>query len=239
VLAADQVAIVTGASGAIGSAIARALAQRGVRLCLVGRDVKALEAVARDADEHSEHVSIHKTDLAVDNDVDRLVTEVRATHGGVDLLVHAAGVILPNDMIQASVHDFDRQYRVNVRAPYLLTQRLLPMLIERRGQIVFVNSSVAMRAKAGVAQYVATKHALKAIADCLRDEVNPSGVRVISVFPGQTAGPMQERLYAVAEKVYVPERLLQPADVAEVVVSALSLPSSAEVTDVAVRPMLK
>jgi NADP-dependent 3-hydroxy acid dehydrogenase YdfG len=109
--------------------------------------------------------------------------------------------------------------------------------MERRGQIVFINSSVGLRARAGVGQYAATKHALKALADSLREEVNASGVRVISVYPGQTASPMQADLYEAAQKIYTPERLLQASDVAEVVVCALSLPRSAEVTDIALRPM--
>jgi len=88
-----------------------------------------------------------------------------------------------------------------------------------------------------VGQYAATKYALNAFADSLRDEVNEYGVRVIGIYPGQTASPMQARLYQTAQKTYVPERLLQPSDVAEVVLSVLNLPISAEVTDIAVRPM--
>src|ERR1700741_3708452 len=96
---------------------------------------------------------------------------------------------------RAGLEDFDRHYRTNVRAPYALTKALLPMLKARRGQVVFINSSSGISAKPTTAQYDATKHALRAIADSLRCEVNRYGVRVLSVYLGQTAGNLQSELY--------------------------------------------
>jgi NADP-dependent 3-hydroxy acid dehydrogenase YdfG len=104
---------------------------------------------------------------------------------------------------------------------------------------VFVNSSVGLNARANVGQYAATKHALKALADSLRDEVNADAVRVLSVFLGRTATPMQASVHEMEGKEYHPERLLLPEDVAAVVINALSLPRSAEVTDINIRPLIK
>jgi NADP-dependent 3-hydroxy acid dehydrogenase YdfG len=142
-------------------------------------------------------------------------------------------------MHDARLEDFDRQYRVNVRAPYLLTQLLLPRIISSRGQIVFVNSSAGLHARKGVGQYAATKHALRGIADSLREEVNEHGVRVLSVFLGRTASRMQANVYGREGRPYRPELLLQPDDVASVIVHALELPRTAEVTDIHLRPLLK
>jgi NADP-dependent 3-hydroxy acid dehydrogenase YdfG len=116
---------------------------------------------------------------------------------------------------------------------------LLPMLRSRHGQVVFINSSVGTRAPANVGQYAATKHALKAIADSLRDEVNADGMRVLSVFLGRTATPMQAAIYEMEGRTYRPELLLQPEDVAAVVINALTLPRTAEVTDISIRPFKK
>ena len=80
----------------------------------------------------------------------------------------AAGAISIGALKDAPVEDLDWQYRVNVRAPYQLTQALLPMIRSGRGQIVFVNSLVGLNAKAGSSQYSMAKHALKALADSLR-----------------------------------------------------------------------
>ena len=139
----------------------------------------------------------------------------------------------------APVADLDRQYQTNVRGPYLLIQALLPLLRACRGQVVFVNSTVGLEARAGVGQYASTQHALRAIADALRAEVNADGVRVLSLFLGRTASPMQAAIHKLEGRAYYPERLLQPEDVASVVISVLSLPRTAEVTDISIRPMLK
>jgi NADP-dependent 3-hydroxy acid dehydrogenase YdfG len=77
------------------------------------------------------------------------------------------------------------------------------------------------------------------VTDSLRDEVNGCGIRVLSIYPGRTATPMQHSVYQVEGEVYQPERLLQPGDIATAVVHALSLPKTAEVTDIFIRPMLK
>jgi NADP-dependent 3-hydroxy acid dehydrogenase YdfG len=162
-----------------------------------------------------------------------------ADRGGVDVLVHSAGSHALGSLEAAPVEDFDRLYAANVRAPYLLTQRLLPALRERQGQIVFVNSTAGLNARANVGQFSATQHALRAVADSLREEVNADGVRVVSVYPGRTATPRQAKIHTIEDKAYAPERLMQPEDVASVVLTALTVPRTSELTDVKVRPMLK
>jgi NADP-dependent 3-hydroxy acid dehydrogenase YdfG len=153
--------------------------------------------------------------------------------------VHSAGTYSRGPVEKASADDLDRQYATNVRAPYLLTQALLSMLRANRGQIVFINSTIVFASGANVSQYAATQHALRALADSLREEVNADGIRVASIYPGRTATQLQARIHALEGKAYVPERLLQPGDVADVVVKILTIPRSAEVTDVRIRPMLK
>ena len=236
---ADQIAVVTGASSGIGKAIALALMAQGTRLCLVGRNREAMEVVAANARAMAPRVLISPADLTQDVHVERLALELQREFGQIDVLVHSAGVFSRGTLQSAPVYDLDRQYRTNVRGPYLLTQALLPMLKVRPGQIVFINSTAGLQAQAGVSQYAATKHALKAIANSLREEVNAEGIRVLSVFPGNTATPLQEIICQMEGRAYQPEILLQPEDVAAVVVNTLSLPRSAEVMDVRVRPMIK
>ena len=183
-----QTAVITGASSGVGKAIALGLAREGASLCLVGRKVDALEGVAEIARRTTNQVQKYLADLAVEKEVKRLTRSLLQDLGHIDLLVHSAGVCSLGEIQSAPIKDFDWQYWVNVRAPYALTQALLPMLKPVKGQIVFLNSSVGLNAKAGIGQYAATKHALKAIADSLREEVNPEGLRVLSVFLGRTAG---------------------------------------------------
>jgi NADP-dependent 3-hydroxy acid dehydrogenase YdfG len=236
---ADQIAVVTGASSGIGKAIALALAARGTTLCLIGRRLETLQSVAKSAQVTPCRVKCYHADLTRDEDIGELTAGLERDFGTLDLLIHSAGVYSLGRIEAASVKDFDWQYRTNVRAPYLVTQALLPMLRCRRGQIVFINSSVGTSAPANVGQYAATKHGLKAIADSLRNEVNADGVRVLSVYLGRTATPMQAAIYEMEGRTYHPEILLQPEDVARVVINALILPRTAEVTDISIRPLTK
>lgn len=235
----DQVAVVTGASSGIGRAIALGLAAQGVKLCLVGRKLETLSKVAAIARETAPKVLEICADLTVDEDIYELKARLEQDFGGVDMLVHSAGAISMGKLQNASIDDLDWQYQCNVRAPYLLTQALLPMLLLSRGQIVFINSSVTMRPAGNVGQFAATQHALKAIADSLREEVNADEVRVLSVFPGRTATPRQVIIHEIEGKSYHPELLMQPQDIAAVAINALTLPRSAEVTDIKIRPFKK
>ena len=234
-----QVAVITGASSGIGRAIALDLAAHGATLCLVGRNQAALAEVVKTAGAADAEPTYCIADLTVEKHIAEAAEHIHQRYGHVDILVHSAGVISWGHIGAAGVADLDRQFWTNVRAPYILTQALLPMLRARPGQVVFINSSVGMSARENVGQYAATKHALRALADSLRAEVNADGIRVLSVFLGRTASPMQEAAHAMEGRAYRPERLLQPQDVAAVVTHTLSLPSTAEVTDVSIRPMLK
>lgn len=230
----DRIALVTGASSGVGRAIALALAGAGATVGLVGRRLDPLREVAVAAAPGA--ARCYAADLTEDEQVHALTEHLRADFAGLDVLVHAAGVHLPGQLDTAPVADFDRQYRTNVRSAYLLTQGLLPLLIAREGQLVFVNSSAGVSARAGVGQYAATKHALRAVADSLREEVNPAGVRVLSLFLGRTATPLQAELHRQEGRPYQPERLLQPEDVAAVTLCVLALPRTAEVTEISIRP---
>ncbi len=234
---AGRVALVTGAGSGIGRAIAEGLALSGARVCLVGRRPEKLAAV-QGALAGAGH-SIKAVDLGVEHELDALQAHLEANHPTLDMLVLSAGAIARGAVATTPAADLDELYRVNVRANYRLVQVCLPRLRHPPGQIVVINSSAGLSSQATVGQYAASKHALRALTDALRAEVNPEGIRVLSVYPGRTATPMQEGLYAEDGKTYQPEVLLQPQDVAEVVLTCLRLPATAEVTDLSIRPLKK
>ena len=231
---AGEVAVVTGASSGIGRAIAVELAARGASLCLLGRRSDALAEMELPLSGAASK-RIYQVDLAMRGQIEGAAERLAKDGAEPSILVHSAGIIALGAWEHASLEDFDRQMNVNVRAPYALTQALLPGLRRRRGQIVFINSSAGASAVPESGQYSATKHALSALADSLRAEVNGI-VRVTSVFAGTTATPMQRALHAARSRTYRPELLIQPEDVAAVVGQLLTLPRTAEVTAVHMRP---
>lgn len=231
--------VVTGASSGIGRAIALALGSIGGAVGLIGRNARRLSNVTEEVRGQASRVKGYQADLASDEDIQRIANQLREDFEALDVLVHSAGIFRMGTLADSPASDLDLLYRTNVRGPYALTQAVLPMLVARKGQIVFVNSSVGLVAKAGVGAYSASKHALKAIADALRAEVNELGVRVISVYPGRTATPQQEKIHELEGRSYHSDRLLQPEDVAQAVLNALAMPRTAEVTDIQIRPMRK
>lgn len=237
--AARETCVVTGATSGIGRDLTVSLASRGATVWALARSAERLEAVVAEAEGLPGSVVPLVADLSRDKDVHEASRRVLTETSRVDVLVHSAGAIALGTFESVPPADFDALYRVNLRAPFVLTQDLLPALRSARGQIVFVNSSAGLRASALNALYAATKHGLKAMADGLRDEVNADGIRVISVYPGRTATAMQQFVHDQEGREYRPEVLLRAQDVVEVVLAALAVPRSGEVTDVSVRPMAK
>lgn len=228
-----QRALVTGSSGAIGGAVARALAREGAQIVLAGRDRARLAALADELGAAAREIA--ECDFALPQAAARLAARLAADAGGLDLLIHAAGLFLEGTLQDADDLAFDRLLCVNLRSPLALTRGLLPALRRRHGQVVFVNSSV--HGRRGVGLYAASKHGLRALADSLRDEVNGDGVRVLSVYPGRTASAMQQSIFDAEGRAYDAAQLLQPEDVAQSILGALRLGPSAEITDLHIRPM--
>ncbi len=168
-----QIAVVTGASRGLGKTIALSLAEHGASLCLVGRHVDTLEAVAAEALAFNIPTRCYQADLTVDDDVRCLAMSLQQDYGHIDMLVHGAGIAFLEQFEDAPIDHLDIQYRINVRAPSLLTQSLVPLLSD--GQIVFINSLIVKTVRAGIGQYKATRKALQALADTIRQEVNAGG----------------------------------------------------------------
>lgn len=231
----DRVAVVTGASRGIGRAIALELARRGVRVHAVARDRVALAELAAAC----EGAMTHPVDIMDSASLDDLIVQLRNESPSVDILIHCAGAITHATTSSADIADLDQMLAVNLRGAYALTQGLLPDLIKNAGDVAFINSSTTQFPRAHSGQYAATQHALIGFANSLREELNPLGVRVLTVYPGKTATALQERLHREAGEPFRPEFMLQPEDVAEVLVGAIALARRAEVTEIRIRPALK
>jgi NAD(P)-dependent dehydrogenase (short-subunit alcohol dehydrogenase family) len=234
----NRVALVSGASSGIGRAIALALAAGGATVLAVGRDAQRLAEVVVEAQASHARIEAVPCDLTDDRAIHAFSADLASTTGALDVLVHAAGTIDFGTVAEAPIDQLDRLVSVNLRAPYVLTQAVLPLLRHSRGHIIFINSSAGLRPSGGLAAYGATKHALRGLADALRDEVNPLGIRVTSVYPGRTRTPLQASVYRWEGRDEPLTGLLEPSDIASMVVALVSLPQSAEVTDLHLRPAI-
>jgi len=236
---ASRMCVVTGATSGIGECLALSLVKRGDLVWALGRNAERLGLLASTAAGFTGRLVPVEADLESEHQIEAASRLILGEAKEIDVLAHSAGAMALGSFESLEPSTLDALYRVNIRAPFALTRHLLAALKAAHGQIVFVNSSAGLRASAENALYAATKHGLKALADGLRDEVNPEGVRVISVYPGRTATPMQRSVHDHEGRDFDPDLLLQPEDVVDVVLAALDHPETGEVTDVSVRPMRK
>ncbi|MFK4790185.1 SDR family oxidoreductase [Microbacterium sp. ZW T5_56] len=220
-------AIVTGASSGIGAEIAVDLA-RDRTVIAIGRDHERLtEVAARAADGTI-------IPLVLDlSDPTRIETALADLHR-VDALVHGAALLPHSTAATATVSLWREMLDVNVVAPAELTRVLLPRLREKRGTVVFIGSGASRRAAAGHVVYGATKHALQALADALRQELEPDGVRVSTVSPGPTA--TAGALAAEGLTRDEDNRRILPTTVARSVRHVIDAPADTQITEVWVRP---
>lgn len=223
--------VITGAGSGIGRLVAERLAARGDRLVLVARDEKrAAEFAAEFAGAvvvvaELQHPSSIESALAGADLPD-----------AVDSVIHAAGIVDLGRVAELALTAWTDQLTVNLVSPAELTRVLLPRLRAARGQVLFVNSGAGLTAHPEWAAYAASKHGLKALADALRGEEAPHGVRVTSVYPGRTATPMQARVHEQEGAAYDPALFIDAGSVATAILTALDLPRDAVITDLSVRP---
>lgn len=226
---APRAALVTGAGSGIGRACAAALAEDGHRVMLVGRRLALLEAAAATMPD----ALAVAADLATDAGIGAVA---EALPERLDVLVHAAGAFRYGPLAETPMAAWQALDAVNLHGPFALTARCLPALRRAGGTVVFVNSTAALRGGPNAGAYAASKSALRAATDVLRQEVNPLGIRVLSIFPGRTDTPMQDDVLAAEGRTADRSTLLAPSDVAAMVSAALRLPRRAEVTDITIRP---
>jgi uncharacterized protein len=168
--------LITGATGGIGQAIARALAARGAKLMLTGRRIDVLEPLAQQLDARTAAV-----DLSQPAELERLVRDA----GEVDILVANAALPASGALDSFTVQEIDRALDVNLRAPIVLAHALLPQMVARgRGHLLFMSSLAGKAATPGTALYNASKFGLRGFASALRADVRTTGVGVSAVFPG-------------------------------------------------------
>ena len=217
-------ALITGASGGIGTAIAEALAPTHT-LLLAGRPSPRLDALAD---------RLGATTWPLDlTDVDEInsAAEVLAE---LDVLVHNAGVAYPGRVAESSPEEWRAVFEVNVTGAVALTLALLPALRAARGQVVFINSGSGLNVSPGLAAYSASKFALRAFADSLR--ADEPLLRVTSIHPGRVDTDMQRELVAYEGGQYDPANFLTPQTVAGAVAGVVATPPDAHTHQVVLRP---
>lgn len=221
------VALITGATRGIGRAIADELSSTH-HVVVGGTNPDAVAEVIA-ALESAEPFVADLTDAsAVTALVERLTR--------LDVLVHSAGVALGSTIADTDRATWQRGFELNVVAVADLTRLSLPLLRAVSGMVITLNSGSGYRSGAGGGPYAATKFALRALTDALREEER-GRVRVTSIHPGRTDSDMQRQLQAGMGRAYDASEFLTPQAVAQTVRWALSTPESGVVEELSIRPV--
>ena len=209
-----QVALITGASRGIGRAIAGRLAEAGATIALASRTADDLQKAAEMISAAGGKAFTAPTDVTDDQQLTTLVETILSQFGHIDILVNNAGGGTPRTpIVKARVADWEWTLRVNLWATMVLTQLVLPGMIERRrGAIINICSLAGMTGKAGEAAYAAAKFGVRGFTQSLFAEVREYGIKVSAVCPGHV-----DTLMIPPNRRVDRAKMIRPADVAEAV----------------------
>ncbi len=220
-----RVALVTGASSGIGEATARALAEEGCSVALVARREDRLETLAAEIDGET---LVAPTDVTDEAAVRAMVESVREAFGGIDVLVNNAGVARGGPVAEADLDELRRTVRVNLEGVMNVTHAALPTILESEaGDVVTVSSLSARYPQEGGSAYTASKFGVNGFCRSLRKELSDEQVRVTILMPGAVVTELNDWEHWEG-------RAMDPTDVAETVVFAVSRPPHVELTQLSV-----
>ena len=236
-----QVVVITGGGSGIGAGIAHTLASQGCHVVIGGRRMETLAEVVDAAPEGPEPITAQTLDVADDASISAFFDFVESKFQKVDILVNSAGVNIVNRTMAAmEPEQWDNVLRINATGAYRCMHRVLPAMRQRRSGIVINISSVAGKraiSLGGVA-YAASKFAMTALGTATSNEVRQEGVRITNVYPGEVNTPILDRRPVPVGDDHR-AAILQPDDIAALVLTICQLPPRAHVPEIVIKPTIQ
>ncbi len=226
----DKIAVVTGAGSGIGEAIATLLHEEGAKVVLAGRNKDKLQNVANQLAQDS--VKVVPTDVTNKEEVDELMKIAQQTFGGLDIVINSAGQMLSSKITYYQVDEWDSMIDVNIKGTLYTAQAALPTMLEQSsGHLINIASISGFEVTKSSTIYSATKAAVHTITQGLEKELAKTGVKVTSISPGMVDTAITAA-YNPSDR-----KKLDPQDIAEAVLYALTQPKHVNVNEITVRPV--
>ncbi|WP_053228819.1 SDR family oxidoreductase [Staphylococcus aureus] len=226
----DKVAVVTGAGSGIGEAIATLLHEEGAKVVLAGRNKEKLQNVANQLSQDS--VKVVPTDVTNKEEVDELIKIAQQTFGGLDIVINSAGQMLSSKITDYQVDEWDSMIDVNIKGTLYTAQAALPTMLEQSsGHLINIAFISGFEVTKSSTIYSATKAAVHTITQGLEKELAKTGVKVTSISPGMVDTAITAAYNPTDRKK------LEPQDIAEAVLYALTQPKHVNVNEITVRPV--
>ncbi|NRT16915.1 3-oxoacyl-[acyl-carrier protein] reductase [Flavobacterium sp. 28A] len=214
-------ALITGAGKGIGKAIALALAKEGVNVILVARTADEIETVATKVRSLRVKALAVTADVSDMNSINQAVAKALGEFGTIDILINNAGIAAFGKFLELEPTEWERIIKVNLMGTYYTTRAVLPNMIERKtGDIINISSTAGQRGNALTSAYSASKFAVLGLTESLMQEVRKDNIRVTALTPSTVATEMAKDLKLTDGN---PENVMQPEDIAELIVAQLKL----------------
>lgn len=228
----DKVAVVTGAGSGIGEAIATLLHEEGAKVILAGRNKDKLQNVANQLAQDQDSVKVVPTDVTKKEEVDELIKIAQQTFGGLDIVINSAGQMLSSKITDYQVDEWDSMIDANIKGTLYTAQAALPTMLEQSsGHLINIASISGFEVTKSSTIYSATKAAVHTITQGLEKELAKTGVKVTSISPGMVDTAITAAYNPTDRKK------LEPQDIAEAVLYALTQPKHVNVNEITVRPV--
>jgi NADP-dependent 3-hydroxy acid dehydrogenase YdfG len=235
----DKVVVITGASSGLGEATARLLSQQGAKVVLGARRLDRLQGLANELD--LPNGSVVQTDVTDRAQVQALVDKAVHLHGRIDVILNNAGLMPQSLFANLKVEDWDRMIDVNIKGVLYGIAAVLPyMTAQKSGHIINVSSVAGHKVGPGSGVYAATKHAVRALSEGLRQEMTAHNVRTTIISPGAVLTELASSITDEAVKARVDalyEQVGIPADsFARCIAFAISQPDDVDINEILFRP---
>jgi len=233
-----KVALITGASKGIGRATARKMAEGGANMVIASTSKDLLDSLVKEVKESGVKALAVKCDVTELSDCGDLVQQALAEFGRIDILVNNAGVGFSGKVVDSVPEEIEQMIKVNILGVYYMTRSVLPAMIEKEcGDIVNIASVAGLKYSPNFAMYSATKFAVRAFSEGLRNEVQPHNIRVILIHPGMTKTNFFEKFARGGLRVPQDKGdILKPEVIADAIYFALSQSEGVALNEITVRP---
>jgi len=241
----DKIVIITGASSGIGYSTAKALAKKGAKIVAGARRTDRLETLQKEITDDGGEIIICETDVTKKSDCDNLVKQAINKFGQVDVLLNNAGLMPLSFVKSLKIDEWDRMIDVNIKGVMYCTAAVIPTMVEKKsGHIVNISSVAGRVVFPAGSVYCATKHAVTAFSEGLRQELSVrKNIRITSIEPGVVQTELTNTITEKSLEAFVEKHKdmegLQAEDISNAIIFAIDAPNHVNVNEILVRPTVQ
>ena len=238
----DKIVVITGGSSGIGYSTAKALAKKGAKIVAGARRLDRLETLKKEITDAGGEIIICETDVTKKPDCDNLVKQAIDNYGTVDVLINNAGLMPLSFVKSLKIDEWDRMIDVNIKGVLYCTAAVIPTMVEKKsGHIVNISSVAGRVVFPAGSVYCATKHAVTAFSEGLRQELSVrKNIRITSIEPGVVQTELTNTITEKALEAFVEKHKemegLKAEDISNAIMFAIDTPNHVNVNEILVRP---